>query len=174
MLNVYSGIICKWLDGNGLEHRFKIPKSYYVQEGGCRLLSQQHWASTQHKATKQLERWYQTTYANKCVMHWGKYTLTVPISKQDNVGTSYSVSGYMKLKMSKKSDLVAKQILLSRSKDEGMYCEIIVNEVKLRKYWSTRSGLSMSKRQAVIEGTSEGKRLQEMTIDLNGVRPLST
>ena len=61
--------------------------------------------------------------------------MTVPISKQDNVATFYSVSGYMKLKMSKKSDQVAKQVLLSRSKDEGMYCEVLINEVKLRRYW---------------------------------------
>ena len=63
-------------------------------------------------------------------MHWGRYKLTVPISKQDNVATFYSISGYKKIKQCKKSDLVAKQVLMSRSKDEGMCCEVKVNEVK--------------------------------------------
>ena len=73
------------------------------------------------------------------------------------------------MKSYKKIDLVALQILLSRSEDEGMCCEVVVNEVKLRKYWLSRSGLPISRGQAIIEGKSEVKRSEEMTLDLNGV-----
>ena len=76
---------------------------------------------------------------------------------------------FKSLKKYNKSNLIAKQVLMSRSKEEGMCCEVKVNEVKLRKYWSTRSGLPISKRQAVIEGKSEAYRSQQMTLDLNGV-----
>ena len=46
--NVMSGtLLWKWTDDNGKTHGFKIPNSYYVPEGACRLLSPQHWAKTQ-------------------------------------------------------------------------------------------------------------------------------
>jgi hypothetical protein len=49
---VMSGTIqWKWLDSNGLEHEFKIPGSYYIPDGKCRLLSPQHWVQEQKKAT---------------------------------------------------------------------------------------------------------------------------
>lgn len=50
-----------------------------------------------------------------------------------------------------------------------IYYEVVVNEAKLRNYWSSRSGLPISRRQAVIEGNSEVKRFEEMILDLNGV-----
>merc|ERR1712070_294894 len=130
-------IIWKWLDDKGLEHRFKIPKSYYVPRGGCRLLSPQHWAKTQPKSTKREDRWYQVTYSNKCTMHWGKYTLTVPISKHDNVATFYSVPGYRNVRTKKKIDIVANQVRILQSKPSGMCCEVIVNGAKHRRYWSS-------------------------------------
>ena len=37
-------LMLKWLDDDGLEHKFKMPNSYCVPEGEMRLLSQQHWA----------------------------------------------------------------------------------------------------------------------------------
>ena len=56
LLNVYIGtIIWQWLDDEGLEHQFKISKSYYVPEGGYRLLSPQHWAKIQSNSTKEEE-----------------------------------------------------------------------------------------------------------------------
>ncbi len=33
-----------WLDDQGIEHTFNIPKSYFVPQGKVRLLSPQHWA----------------------------------------------------------------------------------------------------------------------------------
>ena len=133
LMDVYMGtIIWKWLDDEGLEHRFKILKSYYVRRGGCHLLSPQHWAKTQPKSTKREDRWYQVTYSNKCTMHWGKYTLTVPISKHDNVATFYSVPGYRKVRTKKKIDVVANQVRILKSKPIGTCCEVIVNEAKHR------------------------------------------
>ena len=40
-----------WEDDKGKIHKFIIPKSYYIPEGGVRLLSPQHWAQTQHGST---------------------------------------------------------------------------------------------------------------------------
>ena len=46
--NVKRGtILWKWEDDMGQVHEFLIPNSYYVPQGGCRLLSPQHWARTQ-------------------------------------------------------------------------------------------------------------------------------
>jgi hypothetical protein len=43
-----------WMDDAGREHKFLIPKSFYVKEGNVRLLSPQHWAQTQ-KDTKPIK-----------------------------------------------------------------------------------------------------------------------
>ena len=40
-------IVWRWLDDEGKQYKFKIPQSYYVPDGGCRLLSPQHWAKSQ-------------------------------------------------------------------------------------------------------------------------------
>ena len=37
----------KWADDEGKIHTFHIPNSYYVPDGGVRLLSPQHWAKSQ-------------------------------------------------------------------------------------------------------------------------------
>ena len=39
-----SGSFC---DDNGMQHKFRIPNSYYIPDGQLRLLSPQHWAKTQ-------------------------------------------------------------------------------------------------------------------------------
>ncbi len=47
--NVKIGTLAwKWLDNEGKQHKFLIPKSFYVESGNVRLLSPQHWAQTQH------------------------------------------------------------------------------------------------------------------------------
>ena len=46
--NVKKGtVLWKWEDDMGQVHEFLIPNSYYVPQGGCRLLSPQHWVKTQ-------------------------------------------------------------------------------------------------------------------------------
>ena len=37
----------EWGDDNGQRHKFLIPNSFYIPEGGIRLLSPQHWAQSQ-------------------------------------------------------------------------------------------------------------------------------
>jgi hypothetical protein len=46
--NVQTGTL-QWSleDDDGKVHTFRIPNSYYVEQGGVRLLSPQHWAKTQ-------------------------------------------------------------------------------------------------------------------------------
>jgi len=51
--NAYTGtVVWKWLDDKGKQFKFRIPQSYYVLDGGCRLLSPQHWAKSQCKSGK--------------------------------------------------------------------------------------------------------------------------
>ena len=52
-MRVYKGtIVWSWIDDNGVQSN-----SYYVPEGKSRLLSPQHWASTQPRDTIQNEKW---------------------------------------------------------------------------------------------------------------------
>ena len=72
VMNVYRGtIIWRWCDNEGVVHKFKIPNSYYVPDGHCRLLSPQHWARTQvGSSVKKLRGFGETTYADKCTLFW--------------------------------------------------------------------------------------------------------
>ena len=46
--NVMTGTIkWRWQDDDGGIHEFRIPNSYYVPDGGVRLMSPQHWAQSQ-------------------------------------------------------------------------------------------------------------------------------
>jgi hypothetical protein len=50
--NVKIGTITwKWLDDEGMTHKFVIPKSFYVPTGNVRLMRPQHWAQTQRDKT---------------------------------------------------------------------------------------------------------------------------
>ena len=100
VMNVYRGtIVWKWQDNDGVPHKFRIPNSYYVPEGKCRLLSPQHWARTQlggkYRSDHQLSMG-ETTYATKSVLFWnnGKNKLDVPHGVNDNVPTFYSSPGF--------------------------------------------------------------------------------
>jgi hypothetical protein len=63
-----STIQWKWLDSNGLEHTFQIPGSYYIPDGQCRLLSPQHWAQSQRRATG--HRAWEVTDHKGCTLYW--------------------------------------------------------------------------------------------------------
>jgi hypothetical protein len=94
---VMSGMIpWKWLDDNGLEHTFTIPVSYYVPEGRCQLLSPQHWAQSQKKATR-LGAWEVTNHKG-CTLYWegGSKQLTILLGDKDNVATMQLTPGYKK------------------------------------------------------------------------------
>lgn len=100
VLNVYMGtIIWKWHDNNGQTHRFKIPNSYYIPDGNCRLLSPQHWAKTQVGGGSRSTRATgtgETTYFNKCVLFWdrNKYQLDIPMDQGSNVATFHLAPGF--------------------------------------------------------------------------------
>ena len=100
VMDVYTGtIVWKWQDNDGVTHRFRIPNSYYVPKGRCRLLSPQHWAKTQlggrYRSAHQVSIG-ETTYATKSVLFWngGKNKLDVPHGVNDNVPTFYTSPGF--------------------------------------------------------------------------------
>jgi hypothetical protein len=91
--NVMIGtIVWRWQDDNGTIHKFTIPKSFYVKDGDARLLSPQHWAQTQKDKTGTGSE----TLADKVTLFWGhrKHSLTIPLSKHNNVATFNSAPGY--------------------------------------------------------------------------------
>lgn len=103
--NVYTGtIVWKWHDNDGQLHRFKIPNSYYVPQGKCRLLSPQHWARAYlakygkkiHPTVKQGTG--ETTTMDQCQLYWDqrKYKLNVKFGREDNVATFNLAPGYKK------------------------------------------------------------------------------
>ena len=101
--NVMRGTLkWRWYDDEGRDHSFIIPNSYYVPTGSVRLLSPQHWAQTQIKSKKDgYEGIGCDTKGREVVLYWnGKQnSLTVPISRANNVATLYMAAGYNKFKL---------------------------------------------------------------------------
>ena len=92
-------ILWKICDNKGRVHRFKIPNSYYVPSGGCRLLSPQHWAKSQLGRGISKTHWDgygETTTYNKCVLFWDRrqHHLDVTLGPTDNVATFYLAPGF--------------------------------------------------------------------------------
>ena len=98
MSNVMKGTIkWEWNDDHGKIHRFIIPNSYYVPAGSVRLLSPQHWAQTQIKNGYEKKNGIGCdTRANSIKLYWNEMSnsLTVPISKINNVATFHMAAGY--------------------------------------------------------------------------------
>ena len=95
--DVFQGTIkWSWEDDNGVIHTFRIPNSYYVPDGKCRLLSPQHWAKTQ-KDKGPLPRGTKcSTYSNEVTLKWNqrKFTRTFRLDKATNAATMYLAPGY--------------------------------------------------------------------------------
>jgi hypothetical protein len=94
--NVKIGTITwKWLDDEGMTHKFVIPKSFYVPSGKVRLLSPQHWAQTQKDKTNGTGS---ETLHDKVTLFWNghKNKLTIPLGKDDNVATMQTAPGFRK------------------------------------------------------------------------------
>ena len=86
----------KWMDDEGKIHSFLIPHSFYVPEGGVRLLSPQHWAKSitgnNRKRTKGVGS---ETLGDRVTLFWGnkRHKLTVPLCRKTNVATFRSAPG---------------------------------------------------------------------------------
>jgi hypothetical protein len=83
----------RWMDNAGREHKFLIPKSFFVKGGNLRLLSPQHWAQTQ-KDTEPIQGTGSETDARQVTLFWNqrKNKLTIPLGKSDNVATFLSAA----------------------------------------------------------------------------------
>jgi len=99
MTNVKVGtILWRFLDDTGMEHRFKIPNSFYVQDGGCRLLSPQHWAKAVNDKGPMQHGTQKITTVDDVTLEWKQrqFKRTVPLGKSDNVATMDLAPGYDK------------------------------------------------------------------------------
>ena len=88
----------KWCDDDGKEYSFLIRDSYYIPQGGVRLLSPQHWAQTRPTRT-QRESAGEWTGKDTCTLKWndGKRMreTTVPIDvRGNNLATFELAPGY--------------------------------------------------------------------------------
>ncbi len=90
-------LLWKWCDDEGQVHSFKIPNSFYVPQGGVRLLSPQHWAKAQGDR-KPVEGTGETTNSKEVTLYWNqhKHKLTIPLSVATNVATFRTAPGYGK------------------------------------------------------------------------------
>ena len=89
----------RWLDDEGKEFKFLIPNSYFVPSGGVRLLSPQHWAKAQgQKGKLGYQGTISQTTSRDITLMWNdrKNKLTVPLTKESNVGTFHLAPGYAK------------------------------------------------------------------------------
>ena len=146
-MNVYNGtIVWSWTSDDGVRTKFKIPNSYYVPEGKSRLLSPQHWASSQPPSTFNDGKWYSSTHSDRCVLHYCGRKLTVPIGRLDNVATFYTSSGFKTINRMRKDPLAPKKKRSKGMKDDVLLCEVLVASSSSRKLWSSTSGLPVSKK----------------------------
>ena len=90
-------ILWRWCDDEGQTHRFVIPDSCHVPQGGVQLLSPQHWAKTQ-KDTHPLQETGSDVNAQEASLYLQqrKHKLVVPLSPEDNVATFHLALGYSK------------------------------------------------------------------------------
>ena len=123
--NVYTGtIVWKWMSDEGKRFKFHIPHSYYVPDGGCRLLSPQHWAKTQHKVASAGTSFGETTLQDKSVLFWGENKLTIPLGNDDSVATFTTAPGFDKYDLScQKAEFV---------KDEEIIHPMTINNTEIQ------------------------------------------
>ncbi len=177
--NVYTGtIVWKWMSDEGKRFKFHIPHSYYVPDGGCRLLSPQHWAKTQHKVASEGTSFGETTLQDKSVLFWGENKLTIPLGNDNNVATFTTAPGYDKY------DLFCQKAEFT--KDEEITHPMTINDTEIQeiedddaeikwmkapntKLWSEVSGLPISRRQAMKEEAEKVRRNNNIRLDLTGI-----
>ena len=93
---VYKGTL-NWdlEDDQGQRTSFRIPDSYFVPEGGMRLLSPQHWIQKLGSRTRAKE----ITTGKEVILQWGDSQKTIPLGQHDNVATTSLATGYTKFKV---------------------------------------------------------------------------
>ena len=125
--NIMKGTIkWKWCDDYGKVHSFNIPNSYYIPEGGVRLLSPQHWAQEQRKSNKKKDIPYgcNTTHQTS-ILYWNMdHRLTVPIDLSNNVSTFSLVPGFGKFRLFCEKA----EINYEKECDEPMMCQPVEME----------------------------------------------
>lgn len=97
--NIMTGtLVWRWEDDEGRAHRFHIPNSYYVPQGGVRLLSPQHWAKHVNKSPENVRGTGSDINSKYATLYWedAKYSLTVPLGEHDNVATFNLAPGFDK------------------------------------------------------------------------------
>ena len=97
--NVSVGTI-QWRveDDSGRVSTFTIPNSYYVPEGGVRLLSPQHLAQQLNDNRPTPRGTWCATYGDEVVLYWDqrRRSKTIPMDPSTNVATLRSAPGYTK------------------------------------------------------------------------------
>jgi hypothetical protein len=94
---VYQGTL-QWTltDDVGERHKFVVPDSFYIPQGGARLLSPQHWARAQTLETLRRRSAWCITYEDVISLHWnnGKNVRTITLDESSNVATIKSADRY--------------------------------------------------------------------------------
>ena len=70
-------LLWRWADDTGKTHSFRIPNSYYVPQGGVKLISPQHLA----QSLKDVRGTGEETNGKECVLYWNnhQHRLTIPL-----------------------------------------------------------------------------------------------
>ena len=177
--NVYTGtIVWKWLDDEVKQYKFRIPQSYFVFDGGCRLLSPQHWAKSQCRIEKGESNFGETTLQDKSILFWGDNKLTIPLGRDDNVATFRTAPGFGKY------GLLCQKCEISE--DEEMAHPFIINDTQIQeiedddaqiswmkapntRLWSEESGLPIGIRQALKKRDERVRKNTQVRMNLKGV-----
>ena len=110
-------------------------------------------------------RWYSSTHADRCVLHYGLSKL----SKIDNVATFFTTPGFKKIKRIKKDNLITNHIKAKDDDEDTLRCEVAIAGNSPRRYWSIRSGLPISKKQAQREEIMYQNKHDQTRMDLSGL-----
>ena len=91
------------MDNLGAPHTFTLPNSYYIPEGGMRLMSPQHWSQELMKqGNRNAVRPPRVVTDNKqMIMKWNNWEskLTLDLDPQTNVGNLSLAPGYKQYKL---------------------------------------------------------------------------
>ena len=149
-----------WADDEGKIHSFLIPKSYYVPQGKCRLLSPQHWAKHQRKLSPKFNTGEFTNHKETTLQWEGqgkKCTLTIPLTKDTNVATFSTAPGYSRF------EAFCTEIEAVNDEDNVIYAEpsTMVSDDEVE-------GEGPPLVSADTKTWSESKTPQSIEFDLNG------